>query len=110
MALSGVKVAQMCRWHPMIEDACRYVEDHATVKAPDEGQTRRLEMLAAAYAYRLYEICKEDRLTAFTAGDVRIASSGDSGGTAAQMWELLCADNADLLNTNGFLFGRIVTP
>ena len=94
MALSGVGVSDMCRWRVLLDDACRYVEDHATVKAPDEGQTRRLEMLAAAY----------------TAGDVRIGSSGDSGGTAAQMWELLCADNADLLNTNGFLFGRIVTP
>ena len=109
MALSGVKVAQMCRWHPMIEDACRYVEAHTAVTEPDAAQTARLELLAAAYAYRMMEICDTDRLTSFTAGDVKFTSSAGEAGSAEKLWRQLCEDNADILNTNGFIFGRIVT-
>ena len=106
MALSGKDVSEMCRWRGLIEDACRYVEAHAAVTAPDREQSARLELLAAAYAYRMLEICDTDRLTSFTAGDVKFTSSD---GRAEQLWQQLCRDNSDLLNTNGFIFGRIVT-
>ena len=65
--------------------------------------------LAAAYAYRMLEICDTDRITSFTAGDVKFTSSDGKTGRAEQLWEQLCRDNSDIFNTNGFIFGRIVT-
>ena len=109
MALSGKDVSEMCRWRGLIEDACRYVEAHAAVTAPDREQSARLELLAAAYAYRMLEICDTDRLTSFTAGDVKFTSSDGKAGRAEQLWQQLCRDNADLLKTGGFIFGRIET-
>ena len=109
MALTGKDVSEMCRWRGIIDDACLYVKAHAAVTEPDREQSARLELLAAAYAYRMLEICDTDRLTSFTAGDVKFTSSDGKTGRAEQLWEQLCRDNSDIFNTNGFIFGRIVT-
>ncbi len=109
MALTGKDVSEMCRWRGIIDDACRYVKAHAAVTEPDREQSARLELLAAAYAYRMLEICDTDRITSFTAGDVKFTSSDGKTGRAEQLWEQLCRDNSDIFNTNGFIFGRIVT-
>ena len=112
MALTGKDVTEMCRFRGMLEDACRYVEAHAAVVSPSAEQTARLELLAAAYAFRMSELCDTDRITSFTAGDVKFTSSARSAGEvgrAEHLWRQLCRDNADLLKTGGFIFGRIET-
>lgn len=107
MMLSGVKPDEMCRWRGLVEDALAYIEAHSTVDTPDEAQTGALEFLAAAYAYRLFEICNADNLTSFTAGDVNITSSAQEG-SAERLWQSLCGEYSGLMDIKGFIFGRIV--
>ena len=107
MMLSGVKPDEMCRWRGLVEDALSYIEAHSTVDTPDEAQTGALEFLAAAYAYRLFEICNADNLTSFTAGDVNITSSAQEG-SAERLWQSLCGEYSGLMDIKGFIFGRIV--
>ena len=107
MMLSGVKPDEMCRWRGLVEDALAYIEAHSTVDSPDEAQTGALEFLAAAYAYRLFEICNADKLTSFTAGDVKLTSSAREG-SAEKLWRSLCEEHTGLIDMKGFLFGRIV--
>ena len=107
MMLAGVEPDEMCRWRGLVEDACTYVEAHTAVESPDEAQTRALELLAAAYAYRLFEICNADKLTSFTAGDVKLTSSAREG-SAEKLWRSLCEEHTGLIDMKGFLFGRIV--
>jgi hypothetical protein len=106
--LAGLEADAVQRWMPLIEDACAYVEERCLVEAPSSRQTTRLEALRAAYALRLYSLCGENQIREFTAGDVRLTSSADRQQTAAQLWQELAADNADLVRTGGFLFGRVI--
>lgn len=108
MMLSGAEVEQMCRWRTLVEDACAFVQAHTVISSPDAAQSRAMELLAAAYAYRLYEICNADGLSSFTAGDVKITSSASQGHSADALWRSLCAEYAELLDNKGFIFGRIV--
>ena len=105
MMLAGVKPDEMCRWRGLVEDGCAFVEAHTVVKSPDEAQTR--ELRAAAYAYRLFEICNAGNLTSFTAGDVNITSSAQEG-SAERLWQSLCGEYSGLMDIKGFIFGRIV--
>ncbi|MBQ6387911.1 MAG: hypothetical protein IJH96_04740 [Ruminococcus sp.] len=107
MMLTGVASGELCRWRRLLEDACAYIEAHTAVKSPDEAQTRALEFLAAAYAYRHYETCNDGNLTSFTAGDVKITSSAHEG-SAEKLWNRLRAEYAELLDAESFVFGRIV--
>ena len=106
--LAELESAEVSRWEPLIEDACRYVQSLCTVEAPDSAQTARLETLGAVYALRLYEMCGNSQLTQFVAGDVRLTSSADRQARANKLWEELAAQNADLIGTERFLFGRVI--
>ena len=107
MMLAGVRPDEMCRWRGLVEDALEYIGAHTRVGSPDEAQTRALELLAAAYAYRLFEICNASNLTSFTAGDVKLTSSAREG-SAEKLWRSLCSEYSGLIDTKGFMFGRIV--
>lgn len=108
MALTGVPLNEMCRYHALLDDACAFVQEHCAVSEPNENQMRTLELLAAVYAFRLYEICSAENITSFTAGDVKITSSAAAGGKAEALWQELCEKNTDLIQVTGFIFGRIV--
>jgi len=105
--LSGIDSEELSRWGTLIQDACAFVQAHCLAENPDEAQTTRLEALAAAYTLRLYNRCAGEGITQFAAGDVRLTSSAGTG--AAGLWEELLRDNADLIHTGGFLFGRVIT-
>jgi hypothetical protein len=106
--LAGLDADALQRWMPLIEDACAFVEERCLVQTPDSRQTTRLEALGAAYALRLFSLCGDNQIREFTAGDVKLTSSADRQQTAAQLWHELAADNADLVRTGGFLFGRVI--
>ena len=108
LALAGIDSKEMFRWQALTEDALDYVQKRCLQSEPDEAQTRRLEALAAAYALKLFTICGDDDLTQFVAGDVRLTSSADRQARANKLWEELAAQNADLIGTEGFLFGRVI--
>lgn len=108
MALAGIDSEEMFRWQTLMEDAVDAVQQRCVPSDPDEAQTRRLEALAAAYALKLYTMCGDDGLTQFVAGDVRLTSSADRRERAQQLWEELAAQNADLIGSGGFLFGRVI--
>ena len=75
---------------------------------PDSGQTARLEMLSAVYAFRLYGLLGENQLTQFVAGDVRLTSSADGLKRAERLWKELAKSSADLIRTDEFIFGRVI--
>ncbi len=106
--LAGSDSETMLQWSPLAEDACAFVQARCIVSAPDSEQTRRLEMLAAAYMLRLYSLCGGSQLSQFVAGDVRLTSSADTAQRAAQLWQELAADNTDLVKSDGFIFGRVM--
>lgn len=108
MTLTGIDSDEMSKWGTLIEDACEYIQSRCTVENPDSAQTRRLEMLSAAYAVRLYGMCGNDDLTQFVAGDVRLTLSADRREQADRLWDELVSQNADLIGTGGFLFGRVI--
>lgn len=109
MTLTGIDSEEMFRWQALTEDAVDYVQQRCAVREPDEAQTKRLEALAAAYALKLYALCGDDGLTQFVAGDVHLTSSADKRMRAGELWAELAAQNADLIGTEGFLFGRVIT-
>ena len=106
--LAELESSEVSRWSPVVEVACRYVQSLCTVEVPDSGQTARLETLAAVYAFALYEMCGNSRLTQFVAGDVRLTSSADNAGGAWQLWKEMAKSNADLIRGDDFIFGRVI--
>lgn len=106
--LAGIEEAELSRYETLIGDACDYVQSRCKVDDPDSGQTKRLEMLAAAYALKLYGACTEDGLSQFVAGDVRLTLSAGKDGIGEKRWRELAAENADLIDFGGFIFGRVI--
>lgn len=106
--LTGIDSEELSKWGTLIEDACEYVLSRCTVESPDSAQTRRLELLSAAYALKLYGMCGNEDLTQFVAGDVRLTLSADRREQADRLWDELVSRNADLIGEGGFLFGRVI--
>ena len=106
--LAELNSSELVRWRPLIEDACRWVEAHCTVQTPDSEQTKRLELLSAAYALRLFSMSGGRQLSQFVAGDVRLTSSADNAGGAWQLWKEMAKSNADLIRGDDFIFGRVI--
>lgn len=105
-ALSGIENSQLYKWHTLIEDACAFVSSKCIKSELDENDIKRLEMLCAVYALKMSSMCNDDNITSFTAGDVKITSSG--GNNFEKLWSELAAKSADLIKIDGFLFGRVM--
>lgn len=109
LLFSGIESSELPRWQPVIEDACRAISARCIVPSPDEEQQKRLEALAAAYAFRLFSRCGGEQISSFTAGDVHITSSAGAEDKGEALWKSLCEDSTDLLKSgSGFFFERIV--
>lgn len=106
--LSGVENKDLGKWRTLIDDACGFIEGHTVVSDPDDKQIRRMELLSAAYAFKLYEMFSDDKVTSFTAGDVKITSSAEGKSRSEKIWSELCSQSSDLIDTTDFIFGRIV--
>lgn len=106
--LAGLDSEALPQWTTLAEDACAFVRGRCVVSEPDSCQTRRLEMLAAAYMLRLYSLCGDSQLCQFVAGDVRLTSSADTAQKAERLWRELADANADLVRSGGFIFGRVM--
>lgn len=105
--LTGLDKAELYKWRVLIDDACAYIKSHTKKTELDESETKRLEMLCAVYAFRLYSMCNDENITSFTAGDVHITSP-DVGSKAESLWKEYSQKSQDLLDTKGFIFGRVV--
>lgn len=107
--ISGLDASEVYKWSTLIEDACSYIESHLKSHNHTERQIRRLEMLCAVYAYRLYCMCNEENITSFTAGDVKITSSlKDRDNKGEILWQEYAENSKDLIDTQSFLFGRVI--
>lgn len=106
--LAGLDNGEIYKWRTLVDDACDYVSSILLNKENDDIQNRRIEMLCAVYAFRLYSLCNEENITSFTAGDVKLTSSAGSKQNAQVMWEDYVKRSADLIRTEGFLFGRVI--
>lgn len=105
--LAGLETEEAAHLLPLAEDACAYVQERCRVSEPDEAQMRRLELLAAAYALRLYSL-RGGQLQQFTAGDVRLTAAAGWTENAGRLWRELAADSTDLIKNDDFLFGRVI--
>lgn len=72
--LTGLQNDEIYKWKALIDDACDYVGSIVIKENPDESEARRIEMLCAVYALKLYSLCNDENITSFTAGDVQITS------------------------------------
>ena len=109
LLFSGIESSELARWQPMIEDACRAISARCIVPSPDEEQQKRLEALAAAYAFRLFSRCGGEQISSFTAGDVHITSSAGAEDRGGALWESLFEDSTNPLSYgSGFFFERSV--
>lgn len=106
--LADVDSSELSRWSPLVEEACRLVQSRCRVREPDSEQTGRLELLSAAYAFRLYAM-GGGQLSQFVAGDVRLTLPADAADRAERLWRELEANNADLIEGGGFIFGRVIS-
>ena len=108
VAMAGIDSEELPKWSALISYACDFVQSRCVTDDPDRDQTRRLEMLCAVYALKLFGMCGDNDLTQFVAGDVRLALSADRHKQAQCLWEELALQNADLVRVGGFLFGRVI--
>ena len=108
MAMAGIDSEELPKWSALISYACDFVQSRCVTDDPDRDQTRRLEMLCAVYALKLFGMCGDNDLTQFVAGDVRLALSADRHTPAHRLWEELALHNADLVRVGGFLFCRVL--
>ncbi|MCD8026476.1 MAG: hypothetical protein LUF33_06020 [Clostridiales bacterium] len=125
--VSGLDNSGIYKWRPLVEDACSYIENHLIRDDLNDDDKRRLEMLCAVYAFKLYSLCNDEDITSFTAGDVQITSPTDIKSRAESLWQEYAGGAADLIavadsedednaddadntgssGTEGFLFGVI---
>ena len=108
MAMAGIDSEELPKWSALISYACDFVQSRCVTDDPDRDQTRRLEMLCAVYALKLFGMCGDNDLTQFVAGDVRLTLSADRREQADRLWDELVSRNADLIGEGGFLFGRVI--
>ena len=108
LALADIEADELQRWRGLIEDACLYVTSRCIKEKTGSADERRLEMLGAAYAFKLFAACGSGQLREFTAGDVKLASSAGKQDQAEKLWRELAGDCSDLIDTGGFLFGRVI--
>lgn len=106
--LSGADSAEAVKWRSVIDDACAYVYSRITKNELSAGDECRLELLCAAYAYRLYAMSAGRGFSSFKAGDVTVTSSADEAQRAERLWLDQLAKCSDLIKREGFLFGRVV--
>ena len=108
MVLADIDSEEMFRCRALVEDACDHVRLRCKTAQPDAAQERRLEALCAAYAWKLYSL-RGGALTQFIAGDVHLTSAGSGSDQAERYWQELLRQNSDLVKTDDFLFGRVMT-
>lgn len=106
-AFSGLTEDELVSQGAVIESAVEFITAHSTVPNPTEEQTQRLETLCAAYAYRLYDMCNGADITSFTAGDVKITSSGGGKNSGEKLWQETKNVNGDLIQVDDFIFRRM---
>ncbi len=106
-AFSGLTGDELSAQSAILECAADYITAHSVTDAPTAEQTQRLEILCAAYAYRLYDLCNGADITSFTAGDVKISSPGGGKGSGEKLWLELKRADGDLLRGDEFIFGRM---
>lgn len=114
--ISGLDKAEMYKWRTLIDDSCEYISSHLIKEELSENDKKRVEMLTAVYALRLYCMCKSDSITSFTAGDVKLTLP-DGSGKGEKLWQEYLNSSRDLISvedeeeeeeTEGFLFGRVI--
>lgn len=106
--LAGLENDEIYRWKTLIDDACEYINSIVVKENLSEGEIRRIEMLCAVYALKLYSLCNDENITSFTAGDVHITSPDVSENRCERLWKEYSEKCSGLVDTKGFLFGRVV--
>lgn len=106
--LSGLDNSEIYKWRTLIEDACDYVKAITVKDNLDESETRKLEMLSAVYALKLYSLCNDENITSFTAGDVQITSPKSCENKVERLWKEYSEKYSELIDTKEFLFGRVI--
>lgn len=107
--LSGIEGSESIKWRSVVDDACAYVYSRIADKPLSASDERRIELLCAVYAYKLYVMCGKSEVSSFKAGDVTVTAPADEGDKAEKLWQDQLVKCSDLIKKEGFLFGRVVT-
>ena len=70
--LSGIESSESIKWRSVVDDACAYVYSRIADKPLSASDERRIELLCAVYAYKLYVMCGKSEVSSFKAGDVTV--------------------------------------
>lgn len=106
--LSGLSNSEIYEWRSLIDEACDYVNSIVIKENPDSLDDKRIEILCAVYAYRVYSLCKEQEVSSFKAGDVSITSPAGDTQRADKLWTEYLERYSDLVQKKRFLFGAVM--
>ncbi len=106
--LSGIDAEKAYKWRSVIDDAVDYVSSIITKPKLSESDTKRLEVLCAIYAFKLYRLCNDESVSSFSVGDVSITPPAAKADTAEKMWREYVEKAQDLVSEEKFLFGRVI--
>lgn len=106
--LTGIQNDEIYKWKALIDDACDYVDSILVKRELSERESRKVEMLCAVYALKLYSLCNDENITSFTAGDVHITSPENRINRGEKLWREYSEKCRGLVDTKDFLFGRVV--
>lgn len=105
--VSGLDNSSASKWRTFILDACDYINDRIIKSNLTDADNRKIEMLCALRAYKMYCLCNENNMTSFTAGDVSVTSSAGTAETAEKMWQELAEKSVDLIGSESFIFKAV---
>lgn len=106
--LSGLSNSEIYDWRSLIDEACDYVKSIVIKDKLNLSDKKRIEILCAVYAYRLYMLCREQEVSSFKAGDVSVTSPADSTERAEKLWQEYLEQYSDLVQKKRFLFGAVM--
>lgn len=108
LLLADIDNGEIYKWRSIIDDACTYVSSCVIKNKLNDTDNKRIEMLCAVYAFRLYTMCNDENITSFTAGDVTVASPDGRAQKAEKLWNEYKNKSYDLIDVDKFIFGRVM--
>lgn len=104
--LAGMDAQDAEKWTPLIDDAVSFISASVIKPEISADDAVRLEALCAVYAFKLFRLSSDDRVSSFSVGDVSVTPS--AAVDADRLWTEYAEKSQDLICGEKFLFGRVV--
>lgn len=106
--LCGLDKDEAYKWRALVDDATAYVQSIVVKDNLSESDIRRVEVLCAVYAHKLYRLCNDESISSFSVGDVRVTSPAAADTAADNLWREYAEKAQDLISDEKFLFGAVM--